>query len=96
MRLKNTTTESNIEMCRHVQMLGHSDYGVTELRTFAPRPLVAYVDNEDDIARLIERVLSRGYSPANCKTIRNNGFNCTKLGQCQVKAPMYLTHIFSI
>ena len=53
MRLKNTTTDSNIEMCRHVQLLGHSDYGVTELRTFAPRPLVAYVDNEDDIARLV-------------------------------------------
>lgn len=41
--------------------------------------------------RLIERVQGRGYSPANCKTIRNNGFNCAKYGQCQVKAPMYLT-----
>lgn len=46
--------------------------------------------------RLIERVQGREYSPANCKTIRNNGFYCSKFGQCQVKAPMYLTHLFSI
>jgi hypothetical protein len=46
--------------------------------------------------RLIERVQGRGYSPANCKTIRNNGFYCEKFGRCQVRAPMYLTHLFSI
>jgi hypothetical protein len=46
--------------------------------------------------RLIERVQGKGYSPANCKTIRNNGFSCAKFGQCQVRAPMYLTHSFSI
>ena len=46
--------------------------------------------------RLIERVQERGYSPTSCKTIRNNGFYCPKLGQCQVRAPMYLTHLFSI
>ena len=65
MRLKNTTTGSNVEMRQHVQLLGHSAYGVTELRTFEPRPLVAY-------------------SPADCKTIRNNAFCCTKLRQRQV------------
>ncbi|MBN2456204.1 MAG: hypothetical protein JXB29_06690 [Sedimentisphaerales bacterium] len=52
MRLKNTTTDSKIEICQHVQLLGHSQYGVTELRTFEPRPMVAYADNEDDIVRL--------------------------------------------
>ena len=46
--------------------------------------------------RLIERVQGRAYSPISCKTIRNNGFHCAKLGRCQVKAPMYLTHLFSI
>ena len=46
--------------------------------------------------RLIERVQERGYSPTSCTTIRNNGFYCPKFGQCQVKAPMYLTHLFSI
>jgi hypothetical protein len=45
---------------------------------------------------LIERVQGRGYSPANYKTIRDGGFCCTKLSQCRVKAPMYLTHLFSI
>ena len=52
MRLKNITTDSNIEMRQHVQLLGHSHYGVTELRTFEPRPMVAYADNEKDIVRL--------------------------------------------
>ena len=46
--------------------------------------------------RLIERVQGRGYSPTNCKTIRNNGFYCAKLGRCPVRAPMYLTHLSSI
>jgi hypothetical protein len=47
--------------------------------------------------RLIERVRERGYRPANCKTIiGDKGFYCTRLGQCQVKAPMYLTRLFSI
>ena len=52
MRLKNATIGSNIEMCQHVQLLGHSTYGVTELRAFVPRPMVAYADNDNDIARL--------------------------------------------
>jgi hypothetical protein len=52
--------------------------------------------NYQQTQRLIERVQGRGYSPTNCKTIRNNGFYCSKYGQCQVKAPMYLTHLFSI
>ena len=46
--------------------------------------------------RLIERVQNRGYSPTNCQTIRDNGFYCTKLGHCRVRAPMYLAHLFSI
>jgi len=46
--------------------------------------------------RLIERIQESGYSPTNCTTIKNNGFYCPKLGQCQVKAPMFLTHLFSI
>jgi len=46
--------------------------------------------------RLIERVQDRGYAPTSCKTIRNQGFYCPKFGQCQVKAPAYLTHLFSI
>jgi hypothetical protein len=46
------TTDSNIEICQHVQVLGHSDYGVAELRTFEPRPMVAYADSEDGIVEL--------------------------------------------
>ena len=47
--------------------------------------------NHRQTERLIERVQARGYKPANCKTIRDNGFYCSKFGQCKVKAPMYLT-----
>ena len=36
----------------HWKMLGHRDLGVTELRTFDPGPMVAYVDNADDFVRL--------------------------------------------
>jgi len=46
--------------------------------------------------RLIERVQSRGYDPVYCNTIHNRGFHCAKFGRCQVRAPMYLTHLFSI
>jgi len=46
--------------------------------------------------RLIERVQDRRYSPAKCTTIKGNGFCCTRLGQCQVTAPMYLTRLSSI
>jgi hypothetical protein len=46
--------------------------------------------------RLIQRVLDRGYRATNCKTIMDNEFYCPKFGLCQVKAPMYLGHLFSI
>jgi hypothetical protein len=49
--------------------------------------------NYKQTQRLIERVQDRGYSPANCKTIKDNSFYCPKIDQCQVKAPMYLTRI---
>jgi hypothetical protein len=49
---KNMTTDSNINMRQHIQLLGHSHYGVTELRVFEPRPLVAYAENESDIVIL--------------------------------------------
>ena len=31
----------------HRRLLGHDGYGVTELRTFDPKPLVAYTDNDE-------------------------------------------------
>lgn len=46
--------------------------------------------------RLIERITNRGYSPVSCTKINTLGFYCQKLGRCQAKAPMYLTHKFSI
>jgi hypothetical protein len=36
----------------HYRILGHRDFGVTELRIFDPIPMVAYADNEDDVVRL--------------------------------------------
>ncbi|MFX0201580.1 MAG: hypothetical protein ACFFCW_36150 [Candidatus Hodarchaeota archaeon] len=46
--------------------------------------------------KLIERVMNRGYRPVSCAKISTLGFHCQKLGRCEVKAPMYLTHEFSI
>lgn len=43
-------------MCQHVQLLGHSDYRVAEFRTFEPRPMVAYADNENDIVKLARKL----------------------------------------
>jgi len=37
---------------RHLQLLGHQGWGVTEFRVFDPEPHVAYADNEDDAGRL--------------------------------------------
>jgi hypothetical protein len=37
---------------KHIRLLGHFSFGVTELRVFDPVPLVAYADNEDDAVRL--------------------------------------------
>ena len=74
--------EPELAIRLHQLILGHNGYGVTELRTFDKKPLVAHQE--------------RGYSPTNCTTIRKNGFCCHKFGQCQVRAPMYLTHLFSI
>ena len=41
---------------KHLQLLGHKGLGVTELRTFDPIPMVAYVDNEDDAVRLCSQM----------------------------------------
>jgi hypothetical protein len=37
----------------HLRILGHKNYGITELRLFDPVPMVAYTDNEDDASRLV-------------------------------------------
>lgn len=40
----------------HLQLLGHNGYGATELRVFDPKPMVAYIDNDDDAIRLVADV----------------------------------------
>jgi len=51
---KNSNAESWLSNAirKHFQLLGHKGLGVTELRTFDPIPMVAYVDNEDDFVGL--------------------------------------------
>jgi len=46
--------------------------------------------------RLIERILRTGYDAVRCENINRLGFRCQKLGNCQARAPMYLTYLFSI
>ena len=45
--------QSRDTIMMHLRLLGHKNYGVTELRVFDPIPMVAYVDNEDDAVRLV-------------------------------------------
>jgi len=52
MQLNGMESESQIQVRMHARLLGHGGYGVTELRTFRPRPMAAYADSEDDIVRL--------------------------------------------
>jgi len=59
MRLINTNSDPSDETYRHVQLLNHSDYGITELRTFAPRPMVAYAENEEIVVRLANQMNGR-------------------------------------
>jgi hypothetical protein len=44
--------QSTDAVVMHLQLLGHNNYGVTELRVFEPIPMVAYADSEDDAVRL--------------------------------------------
>lgn len=43
----------------HLQMLGHRGCGVTELRIFEPKPLVAYADHENHVLRLAMEMQTR-------------------------------------
>ncbi len=43
----------------HIRLLGHSGYGVTELRTFDNRPMVASADSEQSVVRLCEQADGR-------------------------------------
>ena len=52
--------------------------------------------NHQQTQRLIERVLNRGYNPVGCEKIKASGFPCPKLKYCHVRAPIYLTGLFSI
>lgn len=48
--------QSDFYIRKHLQLLGHRGLGVTELRTFDPTPLVAYVDNANAAVRLCSEI----------------------------------------
>ena len=52
MRIKTEKLDRQTAVRRHLQLLGHNGFGITELRLFDPRPMVAYVDNMEDGIRL--------------------------------------------
>jgi hypothetical protein len=56
MRVENRKADCAVTVCQHLSLLGHRGYGVTELRTFDNRPMVAYVDNELNAVRLCRQV----------------------------------------
>ena len=56
MLVENVESDCLLAISQHLGLLGHRGYGVTELRTFDDRPLVAYADNELSVLRLCRRV----------------------------------------
>lgn len=54
--------------------------------------------------RIIERVIETGYKPVSCETLTRTSlthpergrFNCSKIEQCQAKAPMYLATLYTV
>lgn len=49
----------SIAVCQHLQMLGHSRCGVSELRTFDGKPMVAYADNAETVVQLCNEMDGR-------------------------------------
>lgn len=56
MRLEGTRDLCSGAVCQHLSLLGHCGHGVTELRTFDNRPMVAYADNELSVLQLCRQV----------------------------------------
>ena len=52
--------------------------------------------NREQTQRRIDRVIAHDYSPTSCESLIRLGFHCRKLHQCIVKAPMYLTSLYTI
>ena len=60
MRLSQTQSDFEESIVKHIELLGHQGFGITELRVFKPRPQVAYVDNINDAIRLVQEMV--GYA----------------------------------
>ena len=80
---------------QHIRLLGHHDLGVNELRVFKPRPLVAYVDNPQDVVRLVREM--DGYAHGIYIGVQPRPLRLfDKAPNRWVKAPMFLTYFCSI
>ena len=60
MRLSQKQSDFEELIIKHIELLGHKGYGVTELRVFKPRPQVAYVDNIKDAIPFPRTMLRKG------------------------------------
>jgi len=60
MRINQTKPDLEESIFLQIQLLGHKGFGVSELRVFKPRPMVAYVDNIKDAIRLVRDMV--GYA----------------------------------
>lgn len=59
MKLIDKKLEPSIAICQHLQLLGHSGCGVSELRTFDGKPMVAYADNTKTVVQLCNEMDGR-------------------------------------
>jgi len=51
---------------------------------------------QEQTQKRTERLIVCGYGPTSCRSLIKLGFHCRRLSQCSVKAPMYLTSLFTI
>lgn len=59
MELTDKKVDPSIAICQHLQLLGHSGCGVSELRTFDRKPMVAYADSAESVVRLCNKMDGR-------------------------------------
>ncbi len=106
MRLGTIQPDPEEQIRRHIRLLNHNGYGITELRTFESRPMVAYADSEESVVSLtcqIHRKVSGIYIGVQPRIVDLFDYapNCWQLAQGEPKSNCacdkdieYLTTVF--
>ena len=82
--------------------LAHLEGGIELAHEISRLDSVRY--DYSDTQRKIQRAIAAGYRPVSCKTLVSESmtclgrgrFQCSRIGKCQARAPMYLTTLFTV